>query len=171
MFATLDYQKVSLGWLSFPGPARPKGTGKSRRRPCRSLFRIIQRSRQHERPCLSTQIFENMVKPAFIFDGRNTLNHAALREVSQQGEGTLHCSNALSAASSLPSRTMLTLGPPNSPVTDWLHRLRPRQAPGPLPAVRIQLGWAAWRNKSACPVPCVPCVSACALTWDMPSLG
>lgn len=28
------------------------------------------------------RIYKDMVKPAFIFDGRNILNHSALREVS-----------------------------------------------------------------------------------------
>jgi len=50
------------------------------------------------------RVYESMQKPAFVFDGRNILDHAALRQIGFHvyGVGALLCPPPLVACAALP---------------------------------------------------------------------
>ena len=105
------------------------------------------------------KVYDSMVKPAFIFDGRNILDHAKLRCAALGGGGRLARAVAVAAPAAglqaacpasmlrLPHRHSLLY--PAPPVQGhWLHRVRGGQAAGPLPAEAVRLSAAAAPRRS-----------------------
>lgn len=91
------------------------------------------------------QVYDSMVKPAFIFDGRNILDHAKLRCVACLAEAVgMH--NQPMAGGALRSHMLWAATMSEPPIAnpllacvqgDWLHCVRHRQASGPLPAKAV----------------------------------